>query len=206
MGCDRPPETPEARIRALFSEVERASRERDLGTLRDMISETYSDTRGRNQEDVRAILTAYYLRRGSIYVLTRVRTLELQENGRARASVLAGLARAPTLDFGDLRRPQADVYVFDLDLAEEEDTRWRVTAASWRQALWDPAAGGRGHPPPLRPRAFAARAAFAALARLPSLVGSCRFSTESELGDGPAPAGLARSLLPCEAREVHSAA
>ena len=28
-------------------------------------------------------------------------------------------------------------------------------------ALWDPAAGGRGHPQPLRPKAYAARAAFA---------------------------------------------
>ena len=137
MGCDRPRETPEARIRALFSEVERASRERDLAALRDMISESYSDTRGRNKKDVSAILTAYYLRRGSIYVLTRVRSLELQDNARAHASVLAGLARAPTLDFGDLRRPRADIYVFDLELAEEEDARWRVTQASWRRASWD---------------------------------------------------------------------
>ncbi len=134
VGCDRPPETQEARIRALFSDVERASRERDLVTLKDMISQSYSDTSGRDKEDVGAILTAYYLRRGSIYVLTRVRGLELQEDARAHASVLAGLARAPTLDFGKLRRPQADIYVFDLDLAEEEDERWRVTRASWRPA------------------------------------------------------------------------
>ncbi len=133
-GCDRPPLTPEARIRALFSEVEQASRERDLATLRDMISESYSDERGRDKADVSAILTAYYLRRGSIYVLTRVRSLELQENGRARASVFAGLARAPTLDFGELSRPQADIYVFDLELAEEEDKNWRVTRAAWRRA------------------------------------------------------------------------
>ncbi len=133
-SCDRPPQTPEARIRALFSAVERASRERDLATLRDMISESYSDTRGRDKADMSAILTAYYLRRGSIYVLTRVRSLALQENARAQASVLAGLARAPTLDFGELRRPQADIYVFDLELAEEEDERWRVTRAAWRPA------------------------------------------------------------------------
>ena len=133
-SCDSPPQTPEARIRALFSEVERASRERDLTTLRDMISESYSDTRGRDKADVSAILTAYYLRRGSIYVLTRVRSLDLQENGRARTSVFAGLARAPTLDFGELSRPQADIYVFDLELAEEEDKNWRVTRAAWRRA------------------------------------------------------------------------
>ncbi len=133
-GCDRPPLTREARIRALFSEVEQASRKRDLATLRDMISESYSDERGRDKADVSAILTAYYLRRGSIYVLTRVRSLDLQENGRARASVFAGLARAPTLDFGELSRPQADIYVFDLELAEEEDKSWRVTRAAWRPA------------------------------------------------------------------------
>ncbi len=134
-GCDRrTPLTPEDRIRALFSEVERASRERDLVTLKDMISESYSDTRGRNKADVSAILTAYYLRRGSIYVLTRVRSLELQDNARAHASVLAGLARAPTLDFGEIQGPRGDIYLFDLDLAEEGDADWRVTRASWRPA------------------------------------------------------------------------
>ena len=37
---------------------------------------------------------------------------------------------------------------------------WGPSPVASRHDLWDPAAGGRGHPPPLRPTAFAARAAF----------------------------------------------
>ena len=136
-GCDTAPESPEERIRALFDEVERASREKDLGALRAMISEGYSDSAGRDKQAIEAILIAQYLRRGSIYVLVRVRDLELEESSRARVDLVAGLARTPVLDLADLRRPQADIYVFDVALAEEDDAEWRVVRAAWRPARPD---------------------------------------------------------------------
>ena len=136
-GCSAPEASPEEKIRALLTEVERASRDKDLGALRDVISERYADSAGRDKRELDGILTAQYLRRGSVHMLTRIRSLEFPRAAHAEASVLAGLARTPVLDFADLRRPQADIYVFDLELAEEDDSRWRVIRARWRPARPD---------------------------------------------------------------------
>ena len=53
-ACSSDPEDPETRIRSRIAVLEQASREKDLGTLKDAVSESYRDGSGRTAEDIRS--------------------------------------------------------------------------------------------------------------------------------------------------------
>jgi hypothetical protein len=134
LGCSGPAPDPESEIRALLAEIERASRERDVRALKRRVSEAYADREGRKQADMEALLAAHYLRGGTVYLLLRLRELELDPGEtRANARVLAGMARVPIEDWTGLRSTRGDAYMFSLELAREDEA-WRVTAADWAPA------------------------------------------------------------------------
>jgi hypothetical protein len=136
-ACAAEDDSPEAQVRRLFDEFERASREKDLKALKSFISESYRDSAGRDKRALTGIMTGYYLRRGSVYVLLRIQELELPEPGSARAELLAAMARTPLLDWNEMPRVKADAYVFDVGLADEGNGEWRVVDAAWRPATAD---------------------------------------------------------------------
>jgi hypothetical protein len=134
LACSGAPPDPEDEIRALLVELERASRERDVSALRERVSERYLDREGRAKPEIDALITGHYLRGGTVYLLLRLRALELgPQDATARADVLAGMARVPLDDWTRLRAARGDAYVFALDLARE-DGEWRVTRAAWQPA------------------------------------------------------------------------
>jgi hypothetical protein len=134
LGCSGPAPDPEAEIRALLAEIERASRERDVRALKERVSEHYLDRESRRKAEIDALIAAHYLRGGTVYLLLRLDELELGGDGTdARASVLAGMARVPIDDWTRLRSTRGDAYRFSLSLAREDET-WRVTAAEWAPA------------------------------------------------------------------------
>jgi hypothetical protein len=124
---------PEQEIRALLTELERASRENDIRALKGRVSERYSDAEGRAKSEIDGLIAAHYLRGGTVYLLLHLRELELADESSARADVLAGMARVAIESFARLRQARGDAYVFDLALARE-DGEWRVTSASWEPA------------------------------------------------------------------------
>lgn len=150
-ACGGAESTPEAEVRALLAEMERASRERDLPALRNAVSAVYRDASGRTTEDIHNVLRVQYLRQRAVYLLTRIESLDFPEPGRADLVVLGAMAGQP-LDAEDawesLRKVRADVYRFELTLAREDDDAWRVVSATWRPASLDdvlnatPLAGG----------------------------------------------------------------
>ncbi len=133
-ACAGPDATPEQQIRAVLGEIERASRAGEVGVLKDFISEHYRDRQGRTRQDLHSVIRYQYLRHKSVYLLTRIEDLELQPPVRARLVVLGAMASAPILDPGALRAARADVYRFDLELADEGGGEWRVVSAAWRPA------------------------------------------------------------------------
>lgn len=136
-GCAADDESPETQVRRLFADVEQAVREKDLKALKGFISESYRDPAGRGKREVSGLLTGYYLRRGSVHLLVRVRDLAFPEPGIARVELLAAMARMPLLDWGQVPELRADAFVFEVELLDEDGGEWRVTAADWRRASLD---------------------------------------------------------------------
>lgn len=136
-ACGGPAATPEQQIRATFSELERASRAGEVSVVKDFVSARYRDPRGRTRDDLHGLIRYQYFRHKKVYLLTRIEELDVGEDGRARATVLGAMASGPIEDPSALRRVQADVYRFDLELADEGEGTWRVVSGDWRPANLD---------------------------------------------------------------------
>jgi hypothetical protein len=125
--------TPEERVRALVGDAARAASAKDLGGLLALVSPDYADPHGNRRDDVKRILAFHVLRAGSVHAFAAAREVAVDEPTRARAVVLAALARVPIHDLTDLAALDADLFRFDLSLALE-DGGWRVTSATWGPA------------------------------------------------------------------------
>jgi hypothetical protein len=132
-GCSGDPEDPETQIRSRIRSLEKFSREKDFPELKDSISEAYADKAGHKAVDIQNLLRIHHLRAGSVYVLTRVEDLELLDSQSAKLTVLAALAATPIDEPAALKNVRADVYRFDIEMADEGDA-WRLTSAAWRPA------------------------------------------------------------------------
>jgi hypothetical protein len=132
VACSEPG-SPEERIRALVAGAAAAASSKDLGALTELVSAGYADPTGNRKEDVKRLLAFHVLRAGSLHAFAATREVVVPEPGRARAVVLAALARVPIHDFRDLAALDADVWRFDLSLALEGGD-WRVTSARWEPA------------------------------------------------------------------------
>ena len=135
-ACGGAPPTPEQQIRALLGEIERASRERDVRTLKGVISEGYRDAHGRTRQELSSLISYHHLRHEQVYLFTRLEELQLPQPGAASLVVLAAMAGSPAASLEALRDLRADVYRFRLDL-RDEDGAWRIVSADWRPAALD---------------------------------------------------------------------
>ena len=133
ISCGSKPDSPEARVRALFDKAEVAAEKKDLGTLRDLISDHYLDDLGQNKQAILGVLSFHFFRNQSIYVLTRIQTIAFPEPARAGAVVFVATAGQPIPGTEDLLRVRADLFRFDITLADKGKGDWKVTRAQWRR-------------------------------------------------------------------------
>jgi len=132
-GCGGKPESPEAQIRALIARAVEAAEAKDVGTLRAMVSDRYSDPHGQDKRAVEALLRLHFLRNESVHLYTRVQSVTVPQPDRARASVLVAMAGVPISSEVELPALRADLHRFDIDFALEDDS-WRVERAVWSRA------------------------------------------------------------------------
>jgi len=132
-GCGDAPGTPEEQIRAWVAQIERASRERDVGVLKDAISGQYRDPAGRTQDDIHGLLVYHHFRQKTVYLLTRIEELDVLAPDRASLTLLAAIAGSPATRFEALSDLRGDLYRFELELAAQ-DGIWQVTSATWGPA------------------------------------------------------------------------
>jgi hypothetical protein len=131
VGCRRG--TPEERVRRTVAAAEKAAEEKDLRTLGRLLSERYIDKDQNDRAAVMGLLRLQLLARGSVHLLTRVSAVEFPERARARVSLLAAMTSLPLAGPAELAKTRADLYRFDLTLAEESGD-WRVVSAAWTPA------------------------------------------------------------------------
>lgn len=134
-ACSSTPKgTPEDQIRALIANGEKAAEEKDLGTLKNLVSDAYKDEDGNRKPEIMQILAFHLMRNASVHLLTRVRTIEFPELKTAKATVYVGMAGGKLGSIDDLMRYRADLYRVDFTAANEGQPDWRVTSAKWRPA------------------------------------------------------------------------
>ena len=144
-ACRSASDSPEAQVRATIGRAETLAEAKDVGGLKHLISDAYHDEPGQDKRAIMGLLFVQFRRHESIHLLTRIDRIDLHEPGQATATVFAAMAGRPIAAASDLPALQADLYRFDLTLADERGT-WRVTTSAWRPAVLDdflpPAADG----------------------------------------------------------------
>ena len=123
-------------MRAVLSAIETAAEARDVGALREHVSDSYSDRRGNDARALAGIASFYFMQHRSVHLLTRVRHVEVSAPGEARAVALVAMAGTPISGPEALAGLRASLYSFDLRL-REEDGAWRVASAEWEPATAD---------------------------------------------------------------------
>lgn len=137
LACGGSPPTPADEVRAFVGEIERASREKDVGALKDAVSQAYADRVGRTREDIHSLIMYHHFRNPQVFLLTRIESLAFASPDRGTLALLAAMAAGPIADLESLREPRADVYRFELEIADEGSAEWRVLSADWRPATLD---------------------------------------------------------------------
>lgn len=133
LSCGSKPDTPEARVRALVEKAEAAAEKKDLGTLRDLISENYADDLRQDKQAILGVLAFHFYRNQAIYLLARVQSIAFPEPARSEVVVFVATAGQPIPGTEDLLRVRADLFRFDITLADKGKGDWKVIRAQWRR-------------------------------------------------------------------------
>ncbi|MBN2575220.1 MAG: hypothetical protein JXP73_11715 [Deltaproteobacteria bacterium] len=132
-GCRCSPSSPEERVRQTIDAVIAAVRERDIKPVANAVSEHYSDRERNDKQQVVSLVRMQFVVHPNLYLVTKISSIEFPEPAQARVLLFAALASVPAGVLPDLRNLSADVYRFDLAMADEDGT-WRVQRASWAPA------------------------------------------------------------------------
>ena len=121
-------------MRQAIDTVVKAVNERKLGPVVAAISEQYSDEDGNRKEQIVGYLRAQFILRQNLYLVVKLSSLECPEPGRARVVAVRGHGCATSGGaLPDLRNLSADVYRFDIRMADEDGV-FRVVGADWSPA------------------------------------------------------------------------
>jgi len=120
-------------VRQAIDTVVKAVNERKLAPVTAAVSEQYSDEEGNKKEQIVGYLRAQFILRQNLYLVVKLSSLEFPEPGRARVVAFAAMAATSGGALPDLRNLSADVYRFDIRMADEDGV-WRVRGADWSPA------------------------------------------------------------------------
>ena len=133
-ACHSEPESPEAQIRALIAKAEKAAEEKDIGTLKGLISDSYAAREPRDKRELVALIGFFFLHNQSIHLLTQVSEISFPELKHADCVVFVGMAARAIQGVGDLSSLHADILRVEFSAVDEGSADWKVTRAAWRPA------------------------------------------------------------------------
>jgi len=126
VACGGPAEGPEQAIRAWVSQGEELAEAKDRRALVRMISESYTDARGNDRDDIENMFRLYFLRQNKVALITKIEEINIYGDTAARLLLTVGMAgtNEGTLGFS------ADAYRFEMEF-ELEDDEWLLTSGRW---------------------------------------------------------------------------
>jgi hypothetical protein len=87
-----PKESPEDQIRALIAKGEKAAEEKDLGTLKDLLSDAYKDEEGNRKAEITKILAYHLMSNASVHLLTTRTRHHVPRSQERKATVFVAMA------------------------------------------------------------------------------------------------------------------
>jgi len=98
------------------------------------VSDQYADAHGLDKRKVIAIITRYILANQHIHILERIPVVQVDIPVPLRASavVYAAIAGQPIAQAEDLSGITADIYRFEIDLAENNNGDLQVMRGQWQ--------------------------------------------------------------------------
>lgn len=131
-----PGDTPEDEVRLFVKAGEKAAEARDIGALKELVSERYGDDHQRTRRDIIAIAARYFLTNKNIHVFSRIDNLLFPEADKAELVLYVAMTGRNVSDLDALLNMQADLYRFDMKLVRE-NKEWQLVSAEWRSAEAD---------------------------------------------------------------------
>ena len=125
-SCGGPPESAQDELRAWVDRGHEAAERKDRGALVDMISPTYSDTRGNSRDDIENLFRFYFLRAKKVGLLVSIDDIEIFDDSAAQ--VMLTVAMGATTD--SMLGFNADAYEFELEL-EHIGGEWLLVSGRW---------------------------------------------------------------------------
>ncbi len=125
--------SPEEQVRQAIDTVVKAVNERQLKPVVAAISDGYADGDGNTKEQLVGYLRGQFVLRQNLYLVVKLSSLECPEPAQAKVVAFAAMAATSGGRLPDLRSLSADVYRFDIRMAEEAGV-WLVVGAEWTPA------------------------------------------------------------------------
>ncbi len=127
-------DSAEEQIRRVIERGEHAAEERDVRDLAKLVSEEYRDQAGRTKAEVLGIVRYYFLRSGSVHILSKIRGIRVSERDHAEAELLVAVAAKPIGGVEALRDLKAELHSLRLEFGRQADGKWRVVSGERRSA------------------------------------------------------------------------
>jgi len=116
----------DAEVRALVAAAERAAEARDTGFFRDVVAESYADTRGNGRDEIIDLVRGFFFLNTSLEVINRIDEIVLAGDEAAtvtlQTAVLGRSAGRGVLGV------DADLYAIELELVRQ-GSAWRIIGA-----------------------------------------------------------------------------
>ncbi len=130
-GCNQTQSTPEQQIRDTLNSIEQGVEERSLSQAIDNIDDNYKDHQGRTKQDIKRYLQLQILRNQNITILSRIKSIEINQNIASVELSAATAARGTDLTI-EANRLKADSHKASIVLKETAG-QWKITSSSWQR-------------------------------------------------------------------------
>ena len=127
-------QSAESIVASYANSIEEAAESGNGRKIRSLISTNYRDEKQRTKKELSTVVSGYLLRNRSIHILKKITFVEQRPDHSISATILAAISGTPIPDVTSLPGINADIYWFEIVIADEEGT-WRLTSSSWRQAM-----------------------------------------------------------------------
>ena len=117
---------PRVALRAWVEAAEARAEDKDRRGLLAMISESYADSRGNDQEKIGNIIRLYFMRQQSVVIFTSIDEIEVMGDTAANVTLTVGMAGTNASALG----VRANAFNFELEL-EIPDDEWLLIGARW---------------------------------------------------------------------------
>ena len=122
----------EQQISQLNDRAELAAENKDIGALKDMVSDSFKSG-PYDKKSIVQLVQLYMLRHRTIHLYSLTKSLQAIDENNAVAEILVAMAGQPIERADQLVSLRADLMRFNVSYARDED-EWKVIRTEWKRA------------------------------------------------------------------------